>query len=757
MRKVEFSIIEYMLAGVALQVALANPAHASCPKLPDPPPVVVLSEMHFEAAGGRRKVLEAELESAVVMAFEECRYVAYGPRDVDRALRKIEPFLEGYSEIEQRNAAVRDLDADLVLRVQLQGNPPRLAWWLDRSHDFKGRTQTLKVPSLDALPDIARQFATAIRKDVQAFLHLETPALIRNSLGAPVDAQARPVEAAIGVEDIGGFRLVEERASLESIGVQVTVGEEGQGLSVASQTPVHQRLALVFLIDNSSSMWLHDPAGRRVKMVRDQLAIMHPEDRAGVIKFNSDVAEAVRLSKVAELRNPKMAAELEGAFFAYGQTNYGDAFAAAQKMLLNAPPGYARVVLFVTDGQPTIGPDTASIKTQVKSMGDAGIKIHTIGLAKEDGFAWMGDFDPAFLAALAEAGRGRSFSVDAGRLHQSVSDLLEGASGQHTVAEATVDLGRQKFSYAVDGGSFARLTFRNLPKAGQLVLKSPVGKLYRYPIPKANTDGLAVIELQRQKLVAGDQWVGSWEIAYLKQAGWLQPLAAEWIEKAENWLFPKVWAAEPAVGDAVRVTVTTDGDLRLQSNLRPNYEYGQPVRFSVMAAGPMSFTKSARLVVTARPIGGGSAETFTVDNRRSGFFLVSWQPSAEGRFEVEMRVDQSAAGELFVERRFEVAVKAPVAEATDCQAAAVQSESAGWLPREFYEQPSLRYTVRAGDWLTKISQRYLGTIDNFWQIYELNKDQIRNVDRIQIGQVFELPRDPRDVDQWKSQLPEGCR
>jgi nucleoid-associated protein YgaU len=49
------------------------------------------------------------------------------------------------------------------------------------------------------------------------------------------------------------------------------------------------------------------------------------------------------------------------------------------------------------------------------------------------------------------------------------------------------------------------------------------------------------------------------------------------------------------------------------------------------------------------------------------------------------------------------------------------------------------YTVVAGDTLSKIAKRELGDATKWKQIYEANKDTIKNPDLIYPGQTFKIP------------------
>lgn len=49
------------------------------------------------------------------------------------------------------------------------------------------------------------------------------------------------------------------------------------------------------------------------------------------------------------------------------------------------------------------------------------------------------------------------------------------------------------------------------------------------------------------------------------------------------------------------------------------------------------------------------------------------------------------------------------------------------------------YTVKAGDTLSKIAKDHLGNANAYMRIFELNKDQLSDPDKIKPGQVLRLP------------------
>src|SRR5688500_16225516 len=54
------------------------------------------------------------------------------------------------------------------------------------------------------------------------------------------------------------------------------------------------------------------------------------------------------------------------------------------------------------------------------------------------------------------------------------------------------------------------------------------------------------------------------------------------------------------------------------------------------------------------------------------------------------------------------------------------------------------YTVQAGDTLSAISQRFLGNANDYMDIFNANRDQISDPDKIKPGQVLKIPQHTRN-------------
>jgi nucleoid-associated protein YgaU len=55
------------------------------------------------------------------------------------------------------------------------------------------------------------------------------------------------------------------------------------------------------------------------------------------------------------------------------------------------------------------------------------------------------------------------------------------------------------------------------------------------------------------------------------------------------------------------------------------------------------------------------------------------------------------------------------------------------------------YTVKAGDTLSKISREYLGDANEYMRIFDANKDQLSDPDKIKPGQVLKIPAMDRQL------------
>ena len=69
----------------------------------------------------------------------------------------------------------------------------------------------------------------------------------------------------------------------------------------------------------------------------------------------------------------------------------------------------------------------------------------------------------------------------------------------------------------------------------------------------------------------------------------------------------------------------------------------------------------------------------------------------------------------------------------------VTGRPAASAPQAQAPSPAKTYTVKAGDTLSGIAKATLGNAGAYMKIFELNKDQLTDPDKIQPGQVLRLP------------------
>ena len=77
-----------------------------------------------------------------------------------------------------------------------------------------------------------------------------------------------------------------------------------------------------------------------------------------------------------------------------------------------------------------------------------------------------------------------------------------------------------------------------------------------------------------------------------------------------------------------------------------------------------------------------------------------------------------------------------VAELTVQPSAAPAARAAAPAPAA---SPAQTYTVKAGDTLSKIAKEHLGNANAYMDIFNANRDQLTDPDKIKPGQVLKLP------------------
>lgn len=174
---------------------------------------------------------------------------------------------------------------------------------------------------------------------------------------------------------------------------------------------------ITFVVDTSGSM-----AGAKMAQAKRALAFclenLHPDDHFEIIRFSTD-AEALfegltTASRANVMRARKWVEELQP----IGGTNSDEALALALKSNRDASPR-PKVVIFITDGKPTIGEtDDERLVAKVKRANARAARIFTFGVGD--------DLNTHFLDKLTEATRAaRSYVGEKEDLEVPVSSFFE--------------------------------------------------------------------------------------------------------------------------------------------------------------------------------------------------------------------------------------------------------------------------------------------------------------------------------------------
>ena len=158
---------------------------------------------------------------------------------------------------------------------------------------------------------------------------------------------------------------------------------------------------ITLVLDVSGSM-----SGRKIEQARaagvQLLSTLRPADRFRLIDFSSDVRSFGDDYTAATAENVRRATRYLGALDASGGTNIEGALREAVRPAI--AEGHLPIILFLTDGEPTIGetqPDRlASIAADANSRGREARRIFTFGLGS--------DVNVSLLETLALEGRGTS-------------------------------------------------------------------------------------------------------------------------------------------------------------------------------------------------------------------------------------------------------------------------------------------------------------------------------------------------------------
>jgi hypothetical protein len=201
------------------------------------------------------------------------------------------------------------------------------------------------------------------------------------------------------------------------------LGDAGMGYYALWLPPLRELTAadpiprsLTFVIDISSSMQ-GDKLAAAKGALTDAIQDLHSDDFFNIIVFSSGADEFAENPVPATLENIEDAVRFIDQQGAFGLTNFQ--ISLQQALQQSFPGGSLNHVIFLTDGNPTVGEsDLSRLSQLVEDLAPDGIRLFTIGVGA--------DVNRVFLRTLAEEHRGSSRSLAAeGDIEAALRDLFE--------------------------------------------------------------------------------------------------------------------------------------------------------------------------------------------------------------------------------------------------------------------------------------------------------------------------------------------
>lgn len=214
------------------------------------------------------------------------------------------------------------------------------------------------------------------------------------------------------VEQQGFYaKLLTHHDRCDSDGYFLLIIEPKEDVEGGEINPKH----FTFVVDTSGSM-----SGEKIIQARETARFcvenLNPEDRFNVVSFNSDVRRFFSDHVLANEENKSAALSKIAGLDALGSTNINDALLTGLSGTIEA--SMARILIFITDGQPTAGVVTGSeILKNVVAGNRSETRIFTFGIGM--------DVNAELLASLAAQNFGESKLItSADDIRNVVGDLF---------------------------------------------------------------------------------------------------------------------------------------------------------------------------------------------------------------------------------------------------------------------------------------------------------------------------------------------
>jgi Ca-activated chloride channel family protein len=253
------------------------------------------------------------------------------------------------------------------------------------------------------------------------------------------------------------------RLSKEAVDVSVLTykekGEEGYFLALISPSVwgVDEKILpkdVVFVFDRSGSM-----AGEKIEQAVSSLQFclnsLNEGDRFALVTFNDQVEEMSHSLLPASRRNVQDAKDFVRRISASGGTDIDAALSSALAMLESG--SRPRMVLFLTDGLPTVGiTDIPEIVSRALDSGSKGTRIFTFGVGY--------DVNTTLLDRLANESKGSAEYVRPGEDIESKVSSLYSKIMNPVLTDISIDFG------SVDAGDVYPRVIPDLFKGSQLIV-----------------------------------------------------------------------------------------------------------------------------------------------------------------------------------------------------------------------------------------------------------------------------------------------
>ncbi len=198
-----------------------------------------------------------------------------------------------------------------------------------------------------------------------------------------------------------------------------------QGREAQQGRPV----ALAVVLDTSGSM-----AGEKIQQARNAVLSlieqMRDSDQIAFVTYSDGRNLVQPLARVGDVR-PRLRITIP-TIDAAGGTMIPQALDLGASALAEAPAGFARRVVLVSDGQDGSGQPLTVISGDVRRRAEMGVTVSTLGVGE--------DYDDAFMTGIADAGRGNyEFLRDGSQLAGFLARELREA-GATTVDQTVADV-----------------------------------------------------------------------------------------------------------------------------------------------------------------------------------------------------------------------------------------------------------------------------------------------------------------------------